>query len=132
MNLPVRSVAASRAFFIALGFRLSDRWTDDTMACLLFGDPPFVVNLFPVDTFAGFVRTPVTVPATACEVLISLGASSREQVDEFTEKARRAGAIILSEAAETDGWMYGSAFIDPDGHRWNWLWCDPARMPKAR
>ena len=132
LNLPVRSVAVSRAFFLAVGFRLSERWTGDDMACLLFGEPPVVVNLFPEEVFAGFARVAVADTATACEVLLSLRADSREEVDRLTEGARAAGAVILSEPAEAQGWMYGSAFQDPDGHRWNWLWCDEQRMPGVR
>ena len=112
LNLPVRDVAASRTFFMALGFHLSERWTGDDMACLLFGNPPLVVNLFPEPVFSGFARVP--------------------EVDRLTARARAAGARILAEPAEAQGWMYGSAFQDPDGHRWNWLWCDEARMPGPR
>ncbi len=132
LNLPVRSVAASRRFFLALGFRLSERWVGDDMACLLFGDPPVVVNLFPDAVFAEFARVPVADTAAGCEVLLSLRAESREEVDRLTARARAAGATILAEPAEAQGWMYGSAFQDLDGHRWNWLWCDEVRMPSPR
>ena len=129
LNLPVSNVAASRVFFSKLGFRLAKRGEHDGLASLLFGEPPFVVNLFPRDTFAGFVRGPVADPTGAAEILLSLHAETRADVDNLTELARDAGAAILEEPAERDGWMYGSMFADPDGHRWNVLWMEPAKVP---
>ena len=43
---------------------------------------------------------------------------SREEVDEITEQARRAGATIGREPAETFWGGYDSIVIDPDGHPW--------------
>jgi uncharacterized protein len=43
---------------------------------------------------------------------------SREEVDEFIEQARTAGATIGREPAETFWGGYSGIFIDPDGHPW--------------
>lgn len=43
---------------------------------------------------------------------------SRAEVDAVTEQARKAGATIGREPAETFWGGYGSVFLDPDGHPW--------------
>lgn len=51
-------------------------------------------------------------------------------MDQFTEKVKEAGGTVFSKPAESEGWMYGSAFADLDGHRWNILYMDFSKMPK--
>ncbi len=51
-------------------------------------------------------------------VTLALNLGSPEEVDAATEDARRAGAIIGREPAETFWGGYSSVFIDPEGHPW--------------
>jgi hypothetical protein len=69
-------------------------------------------------------------PNQGTEVLSSIGAESREEVDEMLRKAVDAGGTVFSESQEKDGWMYGCGFADLDGHRWNALFMDMSKMPK--
>ncbi len=52
----------------------------------------------------------------ATEVLPSISAESREEVDEMAKKAADAGGAIFSEPQENQGWMYSCAFADLDGY----------------
>jgi catechol 2,3-dioxygenase-like lactoylglutathione lyase family enzyme len=52
----------------------------------------------------------------------------REEVDEITEQARRAGARIVKRPEETFYGGYASYFTDPDGHLWEVVW-NPANLP---
>jgi predicted lactoylglutathione lyase len=63
--------------------------------------------------------------------LFSFDAESREEVDEMAKKVKAAGGTLYAEPAENQGWMYGFAFVDPDGHRWNMLYMDMSKMPKG-
>jgi predicted lactoylglutathione lyase len=65
------------------------------------------------------------------EVLFSFDAESREEVDALAKKVEHAGGDIYGQPSETQGWMYGFAFADPDGHRWNMLYMDMSKMPKG-
>jgi predicted lactoylglutathione lyase len=58
------------------------------------------------------------------EVLFSIEASSREEVDEIAKKAEMAGGRIFSEPAEHQVLIYGCGFADLDGHRWNTVYMD--------
>ena len=51
-------------------------------------------------------------------VTLALNVGTREEVDAVTEEARRAGAVIGREPAETFWGGYSSLFIDPEGHPW--------------
>ena len=62
------------------------------------------------------------------EVLLSLGAASRSQVDEMADKATSAGGTLFAEPKESNGFMYGCGLGDPDGHRWNVLFTNSSKM----
>ena len=90
-----------------------------------------VVMLFNEVTFKSFTQNQLTDTRTSTEVLFSIGAASKEDVNEIAKKAAAAGGTGFSEPAESQGWMYGCEFSDPDGHRWNSLYMDMSKMPKG-
>jgi predicted lactoylglutathione lyase len=63
------------------------------------------------------------------EVLFSISADSREEVEQLAEAVKAAGGQLFSAPKEIQGWMYGCGFSDPDGHKWNSLFMDPEKMP---
>ncbi|MCD9152839.1 VOC family protein [Aeromicrobium duanguangcaii] len=56
-------------------------------------------------------------PVAQHECLFTWSATSRSEVDELIERARAAGAEIVSEPA-AQPWGYTGTFADPDGHLW--------------
>ena len=132
LNLPVKDINKSKAFFSKLGFSFNEKQgNSQDSACLLVGDKNFVVMLFTETTFKSFTRNNNADTALATEVLISIDAESREEVDEMANKALEAGGTIFGQPEEKQGWMYGCGFADLDGHRWNVLYMDFSKMPKA-
>lgn len=85
--------------------------------------------LFAQDVFTGFTSHGLSDTSKGTEVLFSLGADSREQVDEMASRVKAAGGTVFAEPAESNGFMYGCGFCDPDGHRWNALFMDFSNMP---
>ncbi len=77
-NLPVTSVAASRAFFSALGFSFDDRFSDDTTACLQLSE-------------------------TACVMLLEHERFAAFTVDDFADTALARGATPAKEPLDTAG-----------------------------
>ncbi|PRX99513.1 VOC family protein [Allonocardiopsis opalescens] len=51
------------------------------------------------------------------ECVIGVGAGSETAVDRLVERARQAGAEIVTEPG-AQPWGYAGAFADPDGHVW--------------
>lgn len=72
----------------------------------------------------------VTYPNDSSEVMFSLGADSKEEVDQIAEVVSKNGGKVFSEPSYIDGWMYNCGFKYPDGHRWNSLFMDQLKMPK--
>jgi len=128
--LPVRDVARSKEFFAKLGFEFHPRHAgEDNVAGLSFKNG-FLVMLFPEETFKGFTRNEIAETSRGTEVLLSIDAQSREEVDELVRIAEEAGGEIYGRPSDHGGWMYGAGFADLDGHRWNILYMDAENMPK--
>lgn len=129
LNLAVKDVKKSKDFFTQIGFSFSAQYTDgaDSLA-LQIGTKPDIVMLFEENRLKEFIQHPLTDTKQSSEIIISFDAESREEVNEIAEKVRSAGGDIFSEPAEIQGWMYGFAFADLDGHRWNALYMDLAKM----
>jgi uncharacterized protein len=124
LNLPVKDVAKSKVFFAKIGFTFNGQNDTEHSACMMVGDKNFVIMLFEESIFAEFAQTTITDTKRSAEILISIDAENREEVDEFAEKVVAAGGILFAKPAENQGWMYGCAFADLDGHRWNVLYMD--------
>ena len=131
LNLPVRDLARSVAFFTAIGFAPNPGpGNSEHSASFTIGEKKLVLMLFTQDVFAGFTRNALSDTTRGTEVLFSLGAGSRAQVDDIADRAKSAGGTVFGEPRESNGFMYGCGFCDPDGHRWNVLFMDPGKMPR--
>ncbi|SDW06208.1 VOC family protein [Paenibacillus sp. CF384] len=126
INLPVKDVEKSTAFFNAIGYQATNYGHE--RAKLDIGQT--TILLFPDATFEKFTGSTIADTSRSAEVIFSLGASSREEVDACIQKVEFAGGSIFGKPSEIDGWMYGAGFADLDGHRWNLLYMDESKMPK--
>ncbi|WP_334077407.1 VOC family protein [Paenibacillus sanfengchensis] len=126
INLPVQDVVRSTSFFNAIGFHAVR--VGNERAQLVIGQT--TILLFPDEAFEKFTGSKTADTSHSAEVLFSIGAGSREEVDDFIRKVEFAGGSVFGKPSETDGWMYGAGFADLDGHRWNLLYMDESKMPK--
>ncbi|PRH79144.1 glyoxalase [Streptomyces solincola] len=124
VNLPVRDLAASRAFWGALGFRFNEHLSGDRAACLVLGESVFVM-LLTETYFAEFTRKEVADASAVTEAVFALSSGSRERVDELADAAMTAGGFPAGPPRDY-GPMYSRSFQDPDHHQWEVLWMDPA------
>jgi predicted lactoylglutathione lyase len=130
LNLPVKDALLSKDFFTYLGFTFLEERTTEQSACMLIGATNFVVMLFADTMFKNFIQHEITDTNKSTQVLMSIDAESREEVDELARKVTEAGGTIYAEPGENQGWMYGCGFCDLDGHRWNVLYMDFSKMPR--
>jgi uncharacterized protein len=126
INLPVKDISRSVEFFTKLGFDLEQSGNEQAQLMIGSGN----VMLFPEATFKNFTKHEITDTKQSTQVLFSIDAESREEVDELAEKAIAAGGTLFGEPAEHQGWVYGCGISDLDGHRWNVVHMDMNRMPK--
>lgn len=127
VNLPVRDLDRSKAFFEALGFHFNPQFTDATAACLVIS-PHIHAMLLTHEKFQSFTHRPICDARASTEVLIALSCESREEVDRLVDKAIANGGAQFRDPAD-HGFMYERNFEDPDGHVWECFWMDPAAVP---
>jgi len=129
LNLPVKDVAKAKDFFWKIGFSFNEQHDTPSSTCMVVGEGHFVVMLFEEMLFSSFSQNGLTDTKSGSEVLISIDAENREEVDELAKKVEEAGGTIFAPPAESQGWMYGCGFADLDGHRWNVLFMDFSKLP---
>jgi uncharacterized protein len=122
VNLPVKSVDASRTFFAKLGFDFNPQFSDEHVACMVVADNIFVMLLEEV-RFRDFVNGEIADAHTTTEVLTCLSASSREEIDQTVRTAIEAGGRPWKQPMN-EGAMYGGSFQDLDGHVWELIHMD--------
>lgn len=124
-NLPSKDLAKAKEFFVHIGFKINEHpGSANDLVSLFVGDKEVVLNLFPEATFKNITQNGLVETSQSSEVLFSLGADSREDVDVMAQKVSEAGGIVSSPPKAVLGWMYGFGFSDLDGHRWNVLFMD--------
>ncbi|RYE87109.1 MAG: hypothetical protein EOP19_05120 [Hyphomicrobiales bacterium] len=128
VNLPVKDLDRSKAFFAALGFSFNPQFTDETAACMVISDTIFVM-LLTHEKFANFSPKPIADTSRALQVLITLSRDSREAVDAIVAAALAAGGTTTDEPQD-HGFMYDHSFLDLDGHAWGVMWMDPNALQK--
>lgn len=124
VNLPVRDLTASKAFFTGLGFDFNPEFSDDKAACMIV-DSNIYVMLLVEERFRDFINGEISDASRATEVLTCLSADSKEQVDDTIAKALAAGGKPWKPTT-AQGPMYGGSFQDLDGHVWELLYLDAA------
>lgn len=122
LNVHVKDLKQSMAFFTELGFEFNLQFTDDKAACLVINENTFVMLLVE-EYFKSFSKKEIVDTASAAQILIAIGADSREQVDELVNKAVAAGGTLYSEAVD-HGFMYQWGFQDVNGHIWEVAYMD--------
>lgn len=127
VNLPIRDMRKSQAFFRALGLAFNPRFSNDKGACLVIAENIFVMLLVE-PFFQTFTKLPVSDARETTEVLIALSCDDRAEVDALVAKAVAAGATTPN-APQDHGFMYQHGFADLDGHQWEVFWMDMGQAP---
>lgn len=124
INLPVRDLPRSIAFYEATGASVNPHFTDDTAACMMISETIFVM-LLTHEKFASFTPRRI-IGRDSVEALLCLSCPSKQAVLDQLEAAVAAGGRADPIAEQDHGFMYGRSYEDPDGHIWEVMWMDPA------
>ncbi len=127
LNLPVKNVSKSVAFYTGLGFVENENFRSDNTACVVLGE--ITVMLLEHARFSDFTPLRIIDPTREVQALFSFTVDSRVEVDRITDKALSLGAIEPS-PKEDYPYMYGRSFIDPDGHLWGPFFYDETALTK--
>jgi catechol 2,3-dioxygenase-like lactoylglutathione lyase family enzyme len=81
-----------------------------------------MLALWPRSSIAHDSGLPEEQSPSATEFTLGHNVSSKAEVDDVMDQARRAGATIVKAAGETFWGGYAGYFQDPDGHLWEIVW----------
>jgi uncharacterized protein len=112
ITLGVRDLARARAFYEAFGWEPAP--SPDDVAFFQAGC--MILGLWSRERLAE--DSGVTDGGDWGGVTLAHNVRSPAEVDAVIDEARRAGATIVREGAETFWGGYSGAFVDPDGHPW--------------
>lgn len=130
VNLPVKDLKKSIAFFTGLGFSFNQQFTDDTATCMILG-PNLHAMLLTHEKFKGFAPHGMADARKGSEVLICLQLESRAKV-EATIGHAVAGGGEIHRPAQDHGFMYESSFRDLDGHVWELVHMNMAALEQMQ
>jgi predicted lactoylglutathione lyase len=122
VNLPVRDLQRSMAFFSTLGFTFNPRFTDEKAACMVVSEDAYVM-LLTEPFFKTFTPRRLCNTAKDIEGLFALSCQSKVEVDKMVRTAVAAGGRYAMDKQD-HGFMYGWSFYDLDGHHWEVIWMD--------
>ncbi|MEH6434041.1 VOC family protein [Massilia sp. DD77] len=123
VNLPVKDLDKSRAFFANLGFSVNPRFSGEHAVSMDIVDGIHVM-LMTEAFFRSLIDKPVVQAKEANEAIICLSCESREELDSLIAKAVAAGGRT-PHPPEDHGFMVDQGFEDLDGHLWNLVWMAP-------
>jgi predicted lactoylglutathione lyase len=116
INLAVKDLNKSIAFFSQLGFTFNPQFTDETGTCMILGEHIFAM-LLTEEKFQSFTPKTICDARTQVEVLTSIALASPRHVDAMVAKALAAGGTTRNQPQD-HGFMYEHDFEDLDGHAW--------------
>ena len=124
INLPVTDVVRATAFYQAIGFQKNEKFSNQQASCMVWSEAVFVM-LLDHGFYATFTGKRIIDAKAESGALLCLSFDSRSDVDDIHHRAKAAGGIE-TRPIKDQGFMYGGAFDDPDGHGWETVWMDPA------
>ena len=124
VNLPVRDLAASTAFYVALGGTVNPQFSGETSTSLMFTDA-IGVMLLTYEQYREFTKRPIGDARRDSQALFALTVVDRDAVDATLARAVVAGGRADPNPAQDLGFMYNRHIEDPDGNVWEMVWMNP-------
>lgn len=116
-NFTVEDLERTTKFYTQLGFKFNGSSKD--LTSFLFGKNDFVIHFFLKDVLKANVKGEIADLRYGNEIVFTLSATSKEEVNAWQTEVEKAGGTMLSPAEEFGPGYYGFLFADPDGHKFN-------------
>lgn len=117
VNLPVKDLEKSKAFFSALGYTFNPQFTNEHGAAMVISENSILAMLLTEDFFKTLTKKAIINAHEQTEALLCLSCESQQEVDELVAKAIANGGKA-PHPPEDYGFMYSHGFEDLDGHNW--------------
>lgn len=125
-NLGVKNVQETHEFYTKLGFKVNGKPTKELVS-FLFGDDDFIIHFFETERLKESLEGDLCDLSKSNEIMFSLSAESKEEVDRWITAVMDAGGKIHFDPRRDkkklydDNGFYVCVFSDPDGHKFNVL-----------
>lgn len=116
-NLVVSDLERTTKFYTEIGFKPNGRSKD--LTSFMVGEDNFIIHFFLEEVLKSNVPGEVADLKKGSEVVFTLSADSKEEVNDWEKEVKKAGGNILSKPEEFGPGYYGFVFTDPDGHKFN-------------
>lgn len=116
-NLAVSNLERTTKFYTELGFKPNG--ANEELTSFLVGDDEFVMHFFLKEKLEPSMKGEIINSQNGNEVLFTLSAESKKQVNNWAKEVEKAGGTIISKPEEYGKGYYGFVFADPDGHKFN-------------
>lgn len=116
-NFGVQDLDRTTRFYQQLGFKHNG--ASDQLTSFFFGEENFIIHFFLRDILEPAMKGAIIDAKTGNEIIFTLSAGSREEVDNWEKEVQQAGGTIVSKPEAFGKGYYGFVFADPDGHKFN-------------
>ncbi|MGV3530217.1 MAG: VOC family protein [Flavisolibacter sp.] len=116
-NYAVSDLERTNNFYIRLGFKFNGKSKD--LVSFKFGDDEFIIHFFLKEVLESNTKVKYSDPQQGSEIIFTLSAETRDEVNTWAEEVKNAGGKIISAPEEFGEGYYGFVFADPDGHKFN-------------
>lgn len=116
-NFAAEDLDRTTDFYKALGFKSNGH--SDELTSFLFSDNNFVIHFFLKDILEKNTDLKFSNNPNSNEIIFTLSAETKEEVDHWADSVKNAGGKIESEPKEFGDKYYGFTFSDPDRHKFN-------------
>jgi predicted lactoylglutathione lyase len=122
-NLATIDLERTTKFYTELGCKANNSSSSKAqgLTSFSFGENGFIVNFFLKDILQNNTHSAIADLKNGNEIIFSLSAESKEEVNAWVEIVKKAGGKITVEPYEI-GQGYTFVFSDPDGHKFNILY----------
>ena len=129
VNLPVRDLTASTAFYVALGGKVNRQFSGEHSSSVMFSDA-IGVMLLTHGHYRDFTKRPIGDARRESQALFALSVDNRDAVDATLTRAVTAGGNADPNPVQDRGFMYNRSIEDPNGYVWEIMWMDAAALAK--
>jgi len=122
-NFAVENIERTEKFYRHLGLERngSPSESEPEMTSFKFGESDFVIHFFKKDQLEFAMNGKVADSENGNEIIFSISAESKDEVNLWAEKVIEAGGKIHKAAKRQEDGYYYCVFADPDGHKFNVL-----------
>ena len=116
-NLAVKDLDRTTKFYSDLGFKFNG--SSKELTSFFVGEDDFIMHFFLKDVLETNVKIEIADSHKLSEVVFTLSAESKEQVNNWSKEIEKAGGKLISKPEEFGKGYYGFVFANPDGHKFN-------------